>query len=85
MSGFRLASPVPYEKPSPIEGAFGVSSPRPHAGLSTCDAWALDHITHCPVCGAWELITESELIARQEPGWVPQPWCVHFTHPRVVA
>lgn len=84
MSADRLA-PSPLIEKSYAYTRESVSPPRPHAGLSSRDAWALDHITHCPVCGSWELISESELLARQEPDWVPQPWCVHFTHPRVVA
>lgn len=64
---------------APMTGVF----PRSHPDLTSRSSWALDHITHCPTCGAWELITDHELAARALPTWLPQPWCVHVTPDRV--
>lgn len=53
------------------------SRTRSHAGLTSAQAWTLDHITHCPACGAWEVVTERVLRARREPSFVAPPWCRH--------
>lgn len=68
--------------PNPEASTTGVS-PRAHPDLSSRSAWALDHITHCPTCGAWELITDRELTARTLPTWQAAQWCVHVTPDRV--
>lgn len=33
-------------------------------GLTARQQWSHDHITRCPCCGAWELITEAEKTMR---------------------
>ena len=33
-------------------------------GLTSSQAWTLTHITRCPTCGAWEVITEREAAFR---------------------
>lgn len=84
MSEPRLARPVVDAKTWPISGC-GVSE-RPdtrQSSLSSRDAWALDHITHCPTCGAWEVVTEAELRRRADPQWCAEPWCDHVTPERV--
>lgn len=35
------------------------------SGLTSRDAWTLQHITRCPSCGTWELITETERTFRE--------------------
>lgn len=57
--------------------------PRPHLDMPSRTAWALDHITHCPACGAWEMVTEAELAARRAPDWDPPAWCAHVTPDRL--
>lgn len=54
-------------------------TPRPRrlAGLTTRQAWTLDHIAHCPVCGAWEVVTDDELHRRGAPTYTPPEWCRH--------
>lgn len=81
MSGTRLARPVVDAKTRPASSC-GVSE-RPHPELSSRDAWALEHITHCPTCGAWEVVTDLELRRRDDPGWRPEPWCAHVRPERV--
>lgn len=84
MSESRLARPVVDAKTRPTPGWRVSEQPDArHAGLSSRDAWALDHITHCPTCGAWEVVTETELRRRADPQWRAEPWCGHVTPERV--
>lgn len=84
MSELRLALPVVDAKTRPMSSRPVSERPdAPHAGLSSRDAWALEHITHCPTCGAWEVVTDRELRRRADSAWRPEPWCEHVTPERV--
>lgn len=85
MSESRVAVPDADSKTRGVAADTRVSErPRAqHAGLTSRDAWALDHITHCPTCGAWEVVTEAELRRRADPQWCAEPWCNHVTPERV--
>lgn len=84
--GSRLAPPTPIEKRTRTDARVsGVSPSRSHPDLTSREAWALDHITHCPTCGAWEMVTDAELRSRAEPGWVAPSWCAHVPAGRVPA
>lgn len=85
MSESRVAVPDADSKTRRVAAGTRVSErPRAqHAGLTSRDAWALEHITHCPTCGAWEVVTEAELLRRSDPQWYAEPWCAHVTPERV--
>lgn len=67
---------VAREDRNPDSHAPG-SSPGRHQQLTGVQAWTLDHITHCPSCGTWEVVTDRELRSRQEPTFVEPSWCRH--------
>lgn len=83
MSETRVAA-TPIDLKSPRACTRAGVSQRRHQDLSSRDAWALDHITHCPTCGAWEMVSDDELTRRCEPSWSPSPWCAHVDPRRVV-
>lgn len=84
MSENRVAVSTPDLKSPRACTRAGVSS-RPHADLSSRAAWALDHITHCPTCGAWEMVTDAELNRRADASWSPSTWCAHIDPTRLTA
>ena len=47
------------------------------SGLTSRQQWGLEHITRCPCCGTWELITEREQ-AMRDLGLNPAT-CHHIT------
>lgn len=84
MPEIRVApSALDLKSPARVH-ARGVSD-RPHPDLSSRAAWALEHIGHCPTCGAWEMATDHELRRRAEPGWSPPTWCAHVRPDRIPA
>lgn len=78
-------APSAHDLKSPGRVRARVVSDRPHPDLSSRDAWALDHITHCPTCGAWEMVTDAELRERAGPSWSTPAWCVHVRPDRLIA
>lgn len=48
------------------------------SGLTSRQQWTHDHITRCPTCGAWEVITEREAAFRQLGIHEVAAICKHF-------
>ena len=48
-------------------------------GLTSRQAWTLNHITRCPLCGAWECLTNYEALTRAAPGYEVPAFCSHLT------
>jgi len=46
-------------------------------------AWALEHITRCPSCGRWVLVSDQTLWLITADGYVPPAVCEHFQPPSV--
>lgn len=53
-------------------------NPPQRVGLTSRQAWALDHITRCPSCGAWMLVTQAALSHATADGYVPPAVCEHY-------
>lgn len=70
--------PTVARQPENLDSRAAKSSRRAHPGLTSIQARTLDHITHCPACGAWEVVTDRELRVRCETGFVAAAWCRHF-------
>jgi len=54
------------------------SKPPQRVGLTTRQAWALEHIARCPSCGAWMLLTGAALRSATTAGYVPPAICEHY-------
>jgi len=66
----------PFSPAAP--GAHRFSACRVGSGLTSRQAWALEHITRCPSCGKWVLVTERALRLISSDGYVPAAVCDHF-------
>lgn len=49
---------------------------RARLGLTSRQAWTLDHIVRCPACGAWTTLTDAEL--SEGAATAADPICRHF-------
>lgn len=49
-------------------------------GLTQKQEWTHEHISRCPTCGAWEVITETERAFRELGIHAVPPFCKHFTN-----
>ena len=52
-------------------------------GLTSRQAWALEHITRCPSCGTWVLASDQTLSLITADGYVAPAVCEHFQPPSV--
>jgi len=48
-------------------------------GLTSKQAWSQAHLQRCPLCGAWECLTDFEALMRAAPGYVMPAICSHLT------
>ena len=48
-------------------------------GLTSRQAWTLNHIQRCELCGAWEVLTNFEALTRAAPGYEVPAFCSHLT------
>ncbi len=59
------------------------SNPLARVGLTSRQAWALEHITRCPSCGTWVLVSDQTLWLITCAGYVAPAVCEHFQPPCV--
>lgn len=59
------------------------SNSSARVGLTSRQAWALEHITRCPSCGRWVLVSDQTLWLITGDGYVPPAVCEHFQPPSV--
>ncbi len=55
------------------------TNPLPRVGLTSRQAWAMEHITRCPSCGKWVLVGNDQTLAQiTSEDYVPPAVCAHF-------
>ncbi len=55
------------------------TNPLPRVGLTSRQAWAMEHITRCPSCGKWVLVGNDRTLAQiTSEDYVAPAVCAHF-------
>ncbi len=55
------------------------TNPLPRVGLTSRQAWAMEHITRCPICGKWVLVGNDRTLAQiTSEDYVAPAVCAHF-------